>query len=34
LIDAGLLELKAPLDPEAVAIAVSRALALWIIREG
>jgi hypothetical protein len=34
LIDAALLDLASALNPEAVAIAASRALARWIIQEG
>jgi hypothetical protein len=34
LIDAGLLDVEAALYPEALAIAASRVLARWIIREG
>ena len=33
LIGAGLLDLETALDPEEVAIAASRAVARWIIRE-
>jgi hypothetical protein len=33
LIDAGLIDVETALNPDAVAIAASRALARWIIRE-